>query len=121
MRQPGVEPGAKAWEASMLPIHHWRFPCTCWVLSVFVYETLAKQKVYSRGGLNSRPSACKADVITTRLLELSSRVGLACFGLHGQGGKTGDPRWRSPAPPKKVEEQGIDPCASCMQSTRSTI
>ena len=24
MRQPGVEPGAKAWEASMLPIHHWR-------------------------------------------------------------------------------------------------
>ena len=23
-RQPGVEPGAKAWEASMLPIHHWR-------------------------------------------------------------------------------------------------
>jgi hypothetical protein len=30
----------------------------------------AKQK-YSRGGLNSRPSACKADVITTRLLELS--------------------------------------------------
>ncbi len=23
MRQPGVEPGAKAWEASMLPIHHW--------------------------------------------------------------------------------------------------
>jgi hypothetical protein len=25
MRQPGVEPGAKAWEASMLPIHHWRF------------------------------------------------------------------------------------------------
>ena len=25
LRQPGVEPGAKAWEASMLPIHHWRF------------------------------------------------------------------------------------------------
>lgn len=24
LRQPGVEPGAKAWEASMLPIHHWR-------------------------------------------------------------------------------------------------
>ena len=24
VRQPGVEPGAKAWEASMLPIHHWR-------------------------------------------------------------------------------------------------
>ena len=24
MRRPGVEPGAKAWEASMLPIHHWR-------------------------------------------------------------------------------------------------
>ena len=24
MGQPGVEPGAKAWEASMLPIHHWR-------------------------------------------------------------------------------------------------
>ena len=26
LRQPGVEPGAKAWEASMLPIHHWRLP-----------------------------------------------------------------------------------------------
>ena len=25
MRQPGIEPGAKAWEASMLPIHHWRY------------------------------------------------------------------------------------------------
>ena len=25
LRQPGVEPGAKAWEASMLPIHHWRY------------------------------------------------------------------------------------------------
>ena len=40
LRQPGVEPGAKAWEASMLPIHHWRCvekevekqgfdPCAC--------------------------------------------------------------------------------------------
>jgi hypothetical protein len=40
MGQPGVEPGAKAWEASMLPIHHWRLmekhleeqgfdPCAC--------------------------------------------------------------------------------------------
>ncbi len=27
VRQPGVEPGAKAWEASMLPIHHWRKTC----------------------------------------------------------------------------------------------
>ena len=24
VRHPGVEPGAKAWEASMLPIHQWR-------------------------------------------------------------------------------------------------
>ncbi len=37
-----------------------------------VFFVLEKKKVYSRGGLNSRPSACKADVITTRLLELLS-------------------------------------------------
>ena len=24
MRQPGVEPGAQAWEACMLPLHYWR-------------------------------------------------------------------------------------------------
>ena len=34
------------------------------------YGYVSTQKKYSRGGLNSRPSACKADVITTRLLEL---------------------------------------------------
>ena len=25
MRHPGIEPGAKAWEASMLPLHQWRW------------------------------------------------------------------------------------------------
>ena len=30
LRQPGVEPGAKAWEASMLPIHHWRTSKRVW-------------------------------------------------------------------------------------------
>ena len=39
---------------------------------VFFFFVLGKKEVYSRGGLNSRPSACKADVITTRLLELLS-------------------------------------------------
>ena len=24
MRQPGIEPGAHAWEAYMLPLHYWR-------------------------------------------------------------------------------------------------
>ena len=29
MRQPGVEPGAQAWEACMLPLHYWR-SCIAW-------------------------------------------------------------------------------------------
>jgi hypothetical protein len=24
MRQPGLEPESEAWEASMIPLHHWR-------------------------------------------------------------------------------------------------
>jgi hypothetical protein len=24
MRQPGIEPGAKQWECSILPLNHWR-------------------------------------------------------------------------------------------------
>lgn len=39
MRQPGIEPGAKAWEASMLPLHHWRVQ----IASVLVAQWIAHQ------------------------------------------------------------------------------
>jgi hypothetical protein len=52
----------------MLCMHEAQGSIPCSSIS-FGSSTWRIPKVYSRGGLNSRPSACKADVITTRLLE----------------------------------------------------
>ena len=85
LRQPGVEPGAKAWEASMLPIHHWRAyrkraPGGTRTRNLCLRRAApyplghrGNAKNCSERGLNSRPSACKADVITTRLSERSEK------------------------------------------------
>ena len=35
MRHPGIEPGAKAWEASMLPLHQWRWSKSRLILDPF--------------------------------------------------------------------------------------
>jgi hypothetical protein len=54
MRQPGVEPGAKAWEASMLPIHHWR-----------IYMRSSTTKKYSPwGDSNPQPPDPKSDALS---------------------------------------------------------
>ena len=95
-----------------------------------------KKEVYSRGGLNSRPSACKADVITTRLLELlSDYTALHCFQPRAGGfllmeAKKGAPHQKkkggttltkkgAPHENKKGYRPG-DPSTSCIQSTRSS-
>ena len=53
---------------------------------IYIFWYIETKNVYSRGGLNSRPSACKADVITTRLLELlSDHSALHCFLRRGGG------------------------------------
>ena len=51
MRRPGVEPGAKAWEASMLPIHHRRIlrVHTCILGSKNTKKTKRKQKPEKKG------------------------------------------------------------------------
>jgi hypothetical protein len=53
LRQPGVEPGAKAWEASMLPIHHWRL---LHYLSLHCNELFVQQKVFE--GRIELPTFC---------------------------------------------------------------
>lgn len=92
-----------------------------------------KKEVYSRGGLNSRPSACKADVITTRLLELlSDYTALHCFQPRAGGfllmeAKKGAPHQKKGehhankkrGAPHENKKGNSSLLRSCIQSTRS--
>jgi hypothetical protein len=74
--QGGSNSRSTAYEAVALPLGH-----TGNVLS-FRCQAKNGQEEYSGRGLNSRPSACKADVITTRLPE-HYQVEKECYTLGG--------------------------------------
>jgi hypothetical protein len=63
MRQPGVEPGAKAWEASMLPIHHWRPSVT----TSKVQSRNTKKGVWRSGVSIPVPADCEPTALPSEL------------------------------------------------------
>jgi hypothetical protein len=83
MRQPGVEPGAKAWEASMLPIHHWRVQH-----AIPKASGLKKHRERNAGGTCPHTHQTKAS-----------------------GPENGGHQERKAKDELNLEEQGFDPCA----------
>ena len=72
MHPPGIEPGAPAWKANMLPLHHGCCKCVAtrnrtWVFSATTkctnHYTITTLKVGLLRELNPRPLAPKARII----------------------------------------------------------
>ena len=94
-RQRGSNPRSTAYEAVALPLGHTGCSVDARLPKSNKKNNKKITKEYSGRGLNSRPSACKADVITTRLPEHT------CFtaqqknkNTHG-GTRTRNPQIRS--------------------------
>ena len=70
MHQPGIEPGAQAWEACMLPLHYERSRTKHHIACRDRQPQDENSKKYFVPGLNWGPLACEASVITTRPTKL---------------------------------------------------
>ena len=66
MHQPGIEPGAQAWEACMLPLHYW---CPFLFMRDLLTDiSILSQRIYSRSSVDTdgiRTHAGKAHWISS--------------------------------------------------------